>query len=302
MLRRCLLATVCCLATTFSPAGAAEDRYFDSGGVKIHYTVEGQGEPVLLIHGFGSNLHQNWVGPGVAKALATSYRVIALDNRGHGRSEKPHEPEKYGLEMVEDAVRLLDHLGIDKAHVVGYSMGAAIANKLLATHPERVLTVTLGGAAGLREGDSTRFFDDLGDSLVQGKGIGPLIIALTPPGQPRPTEAMLKLIDLNFALFNDTKALGAVMHGMKALAVSDAVLKANATPILALIGDKDPLKRGVDALEGRLANLETVVVAGANHMDAPARPEFVAGLTQFLAKHARPGRPAEAYLAAAAAK
>jgi pimeloyl-ACP methyl ester carboxylesterase len=295
MLRHFLVATVACL--TFAPVTlAAESQFFDSGGVKIHYTVEGQGEPVLLIHGFGVGLQQNWVVPGVTKALASSYRVIAFDNRGHGKSEKPHDPEKYGVQMVEDAVRLLDHLGIDKAHVVGYSMGAAIASKLLATHPERILTATLGGAAGVREGDNIQFFDDLGDSLEQGKGIGPLIAALTPPGRARPTDEQIKTINVTFALLNDTKALGAVMHGMKALAVADAAQKANQIPTLALIGSLDPLKKGIDALKGRLAHLDVVVVEGANHMDAPANPAFIQGLTEFLAKHALPSgeKPREA--------
>src|SRR5438874_13518496 len=90
----------------------AEDLYFDSNGVKIRYTDQGKGEPVLLIHGFGANAEVQWALPGVLKDLARDYRVIAYDNRGHGKSGKPHDAKKYGMEMVEDAVRLLDHLKI----------------------------------------------------------------------------------------------------------------------------------------------------------------------------------------------
>ena len=86
-----------------SPA-AAQEQFLDSHGVKIHYTVEGQGEPVLLLHGLAQDV-ELWTG--VRKALATEYQVIAMDFRGHGKSEKPHSPEKYGLEMVEDVPRLL---------------------------------------------------------------------------------------------------------------------------------------------------------------------------------------------------
>ena len=107
MARRLMLALVCwCLLGT--AAGRAESGFFDSKGVKLHYTVEGQGEPVLLIHGFAVNDQLNWVIPGIVKALAKDYRVITYDNRGHGRSGKPHEAKHYGLEMIEDVVRLLD--------------------------------------------------------------------------------------------------------------------------------------------------------------------------------------------------
>src|SRR5262249_46393948 len=147
------------------------------------------------IHGFTANVEMNWKVPGIIQGLAKNYQVIALDNRGHGKSDKPHDPKQYGREMVEDAVRLLDHLKIHKAHIVGYSMGAGITAKFLATHPERFLTATLGGHAGLKEGADTSFYDQLADSLDQGKGLGLLIARLTPPGKPQPTEQEIKTIN-----------------------------------------------------------------------------------------------------------
>ena len=87
----------------------AEERSFDSRGVKISYTVEGRGEPVVLIHGFAINAQFNWALGGISKELAKNYQVIALDNRGHGKSDKPYDPKQYGMEMVDDVVRLLDH-------------------------------------------------------------------------------------------------------------------------------------------------------------------------------------------------
>ena len=137
---------VFCLA--FAPVQAfAQDKFFDSSGVRIRYVERGTGEPVVLIHGNGSTL-ESWVDAGVMPNLAKDYRVIALDARGHGQSGKPREANAYGSEMGLDVVRLLDHLGIQRAHIVGYSMGAHITAQLLTTHPERFLTATLGGAAG----------------------------------------------------------------------------------------------------------------------------------------------------------
>ena len=101
---------------------------FASNGVDIAYELYGQGDPILLIHGFASNGFVNWRSTSWVDLLEKAGRmVVTIDNRGHGKSDKPHDPEKYGLEMVRDAIRLLDHLEIKKAHVVGYSMGGLIA-------------------------------------------------------------------------------------------------------------------------------------------------------------------------------
>src|SRR5215469_6705144 len=142
----CRIIGLVSLIAAACPTRAAESRFFRSDGVTIRYLVEGEGEPVLLIHGLGASVHVQWGASGVIQALAKDHRVIAYDNRGHGRSGKPHDPQRYGEETVEDAVRLLDHLEIPKAHIVGYSMGALITNKLLVEHPDRFLSATLGGA------------------------------------------------------------------------------------------------------------------------------------------------------------
>ena len=121
-------------------------QLFDSSGVDLYYTVSGSGEPVVLLHGFAVQSDLNWRLPGVTRALARDFQVIALDLRGHGRSGKPYEPEQYGLEMAKDVVRLLDHLGIERAHVVGYSLGGFIALKLAMLHPERIISLSALGA------------------------------------------------------------------------------------------------------------------------------------------------------------
>src|SRR5688572_3495817 len=115
------LALAACLMLTAS-AIAQEDKFFNSSGVRIRYIEQGQGEPVILLHGNGSRL-ETWIQRGILPNLSKDYRVIAFDARGHGRSEKPHDPKAYGREMALDVVRLMDHLGIKRAHIVGYSMG-----------------------------------------------------------------------------------------------------------------------------------------------------------------------------------
>src|SRR5438552_10678740 len=127
------------------------EQYFDSAGVRIRYVDRGQGDAIVLVHSYASDLEDQWVKTGVLDALARSHRVIAFDVRGHGKSDKPHDPKEYGAELAWDIVRLLDHLRIDKAHVVGYSMGAHITAHLLTLAPQRIKTATLGGGSGRRD-------------------------------------------------------------------------------------------------------------------------------------------------------
>jgi pimeloyl-ACP methyl ester carboxylesterase len=291
MPRRFLAGFAFCLLLLTPAAVRAQAalQAFDANGVKICYTVEGKGEPVVLIHGFSVNYQGQWALPGVTRELAKDYQVISFDNRGHGRSGKPHDPKQYGMEMVEDVIRLLDHLKIKRAHVVGYSLGAFITLKLLTTHPDRLLTATLGGA-GRGKATDMGFLDELAGSLEQGKGFGPLLLRLTPPGKAPPTEQEIQSVNQFLTAMNDVKALAAVVRGMKELTVSEEKLKANQVPTLALIGDQDPLKEGVDALRGQLPNLQVVVLKGADHLNAFARPEFVGGLKVFLAKYSQGGK------------
>ncbi len=150
--RRCCLwsATLVAVLVTLPELSATDlprSEKFDSSGVQIHYVVAGQGEPVVLIHGLNASAEVNWGLPGVIAELAKDHQVIALDLRGHGRSDKPRNEDAYGVAIVEDVVRLLDHLHIKRAHIVGYSLGGMVAMKFMVMHPERVLSGTLGGLA-----------------------------------------------------------------------------------------------------------------------------------------------------------
>ena len=120
---------------------------FNSDGIEIAFMDEGDGPPTLLIHGFGSNHRVNWVSTSWTRdLLAAGRRVIALDNRGHGESGKPHDAEFYRIAfMAEDSRRLLDHLQVERADVIGYSMGARIAASFALAHPERVRRAVFGG-------------------------------------------------------------------------------------------------------------------------------------------------------------
>jgi pimeloyl-ACP methyl ester carboxylesterase len=282
MFHRYLSALFCVLFLAAS-AGCADEGVFDSGGVKIHYLVEGKGEPVLLIHGFTTNARLQWITSGVFRALAKDHRVIAMDVRGHGDSGKPSDPKKYGTEMVEDVVRLLDHLKIKKAHVVGYSMGALIAGKLLGTHPDRLLSVTLGGTGIFPEGAKLPpNLEKLAQSLEQGKGMGSI---MADTGKSKPSAATIR--SANRLVGDNGKALAAVVRSWNTLGVSRDKLEDNKVPTLALIGTADPFKEGFDYMKEGMPNLKIVTIDGATHLNAPSNPKFIRSLRSFLAENSQ---------------
>ncbi len=287
MIRRSSLALVLFLGIALAGHGA-EPRSFDSNGVKIRYLVEGKGEPVVLVHGFAVNHQIQWVRPKVFEELAKDYQVITFDNRGHGQSDKPHDPKRYGKEMVEDVVRLLDHLKIEKAHVVGYSMGAFITLKLVTTHPDRILSATLGGAGRHVDGDE-RWLAELAESLENGKGFAPLLKRLNPIGALQPTETDLKFRGMVIGALNDTKALSALVRSYPELMIDEEHLRANKVPVLGLVGSLDPLREGVELLKGQMPNYSVELIEGGDHMNAFLYPEFNRKLRGFLAKHSTNG-------------
>lgn len=282
--------TCCAALLLFLAAGwaRADEGSFDSGGVKLHYTNDGRGEPVILVHGFAASGLVNWAMPGISPELAKTYRVITLDNRGHGRSAKPHDPKQYGRAMVEDVVRLMAHLGIKKAHVVGYSMGAFITHRLSIDHPDRLLSATLGGGGWLR-GDDPEFkliTGALGKSLDEGKGIFPLLHRLHANDKDEKTLGdRLQVVNKIIMATNDPKALAAVIRAIDELTVSEKEIAGSRVPTLAIVGSRDPLKKGVDELKERRPEVQVVVLEGADHMTALANPLLKQSLKQFLGQH-----------------
>ncbi len=284
MQRRPMLIAIA-LLSLLTWVGAAnaqftEDSTFDSNGVEIRYVVQGAGEPVILIHGFSASIEANWQMPGILGALAQEFKVIALDARGHGKSGKPHDPSAYGLEMVEDVVRLMDHLEIPQAHIVGYSMGGFITLKMLTLHPERFLSASLGGA-GFSPPDQNGPIATLADSLEAGEGFGPLILALTPVGAPPPSAEMIEMTNQMLLMSNDPLALAAAIRGMDRIAVSEQEASSITVPVQAIIGEIDPLRAGVEELQRLLPTLEVTVLAGRDHMTAISDPQLTASLRGF---------------------
>ncbi|HVS12525.1 MAG TPA: alpha/beta hydrolase [Thermoanaerobaculia bacterium] len=274
------------LALAAGPALAADplapgEHTFDVGGVELRYVVAGQGQPVLLLHGFTASVETNWRTPGVFDALAERFLVIALDQRGHGKSGKPHEPSAYGAEMVHDVIRLLDHVGLPKAHVVGYSMGGFITLELAAAAPERLLSAVLGGAGWRPPTGPDPMMEELAASLERGEGIGPLLDALTPAGQTMSAEQKA-FANQRVLADNDPAALAAVVRGMGSLGVPESALNAIEIPILAVVGSLDPLAAGVDALSERLPRVVVERIEGADHLTAVASPLLRESILEFL--------------------
>ena len=116
-MKPCLLTIIVFFLNVGLVVAQNQEQFFDSDGVKIHYSMSGAGEPVVLVHGWASNGDQNWAA--VVKDLSADYKVVVMDCRGHGKSDKPHDARKYGVSMVEDVVRLMDNLKIKRAHVAG---------------------------------------------------------------------------------------------------------------------------------------------------------------------------------------
>jgi pimeloyl-ACP methyl ester carboxylesterase len=274
----------------------ADDEVFDSNGVKIRYVTEGKGEPVVLIHGWmadssmwgrdrSGNTKLDTTG-------ASGFQLIALDCRGHGKSDKPHDPEKYGPEMAADVVRLLDHLKLEKAHLIGYSSGAFIAGKVAATHPERVLSVVYAGqaplVAGTKSSDSSEV-EVFAKAVDEGKDLGSYIFAVTPPGKPKPTEDQAKAIAKFLFDGKDVKAFAAAGRSFKNLEVTEEQLSKCKAPILFIHGgnESDYVKDRVATVRKLLGRGEVKIVEGADHMTTLTKPEFASAVIEFL----RSGKP-----------
>ncbi len=265
-----------------------EGHYFDSAGVAIHYTDEGAGEPVVLVHGFAATGNLNWRFTGVVDELAKQFRVITIDARGHGRSGKPTDTAAYGEEMVEDVVRLLDHLRITRAHVVGYSMGGFITLKLLTRHPERVLRAAVCGFGWQRPDPSAlNVYDVLGSAFRHGIGFSALVGFLNPGSDVGPLRAAI--VDFGARSLLDTRAVGALAQSLGALTVTESELRAVDVPVLSLIGSADAMRSGVDALAGVLPHHKIIVIDGGTHRSTPMNPRFRTELRRWLAGDAADG-------------
>ncbi len=261
----------------------APGQYFDADGVRLFYRVKGSGTPVVLVHGYGVNADLNWRLPGVVRALRKQYQVIVFDVRGHGRSDKPHEPAQYGSETARDVCRLLDHLGIEKAHVVGYSMGGFITIKLIALYPDRLLSAVPCGAGWEKpEGEKLHLLTTLTESIDRRKSYGPLIRALEPTPPP---AWKVHLASFFLRILNDNAAMSAVMKNFTDLAVTEEELRNNRVPVLSIVGTRDPLGSGVKPMTETMAYHEAAYIEGGDHMTTMIKSAYLQHLQAFLARH-----------------
>jgi pimeloyl-ACP methyl ester carboxylesterase len=272
----------------FLGTAAAQDRYFDAGGVRIRYVDMGSGPAVVLVHGFTGDIERSWINTGVLANLSTDHRVLAFDLRGHGHSGKPHDPRAYD-EIGLDVIRLLDHTGVKRAHVVGYSLGGIIIAKLLTTHPERFTSALIGGAA-YRRSRSARA-DQANEAAAREVEAGiyrALIVSTAATDEPRPGEEAIHARSREIAGSNDVHAHAALMRARRALLVSDAEIAAVRVPTLALVGGADPALLRVQAMREFWQDLHVQVVPGATHPTVherglPRRPEFAQAIRRWIA-------------------
>lgn len=246
-------------------------HHFHHQGLQLAYFDEGDpsGEPVLLIYGFASSALVNWVHPGWLKTLGDAgYRVIAIDNRGHGRSDKPHDPAAYHPPvMAGDAVALLDHLGIPAAHIMGYSMGARISAFLALAHPERVRTLVFGG---------------LGIGMVEGVGDwDPIADALRAPSLDDVTHARGRM----FRAFaeqtkSDREALAACIETSRTLVTASDAARLD-MPTLIAVGTKDDIAGSPQALAALMPNAIALDIPGRDHMLAVGDKVFKHAVLEF---------------------
>ena len=286
--RRTVLSCCLLLATAQVRAQpAAADQFFDSNGVRIRYIEQGSGPAIVLMHGYTGTLDRHFVANGVFANLAKDHRVIAFDLRGHGKSDKPHDPSAYGEVMAGDVVRLLDHLKIQRAHVIGYSLGAVIAGRLATTHPQRLISVAYVAHYPVRA--TAPYLDEFAEQSVKelesDLPFRSLALALQPPGAKPPTDDEIRKMVAPLVAVNDVKALAALWRGYRTLLVQDSVLSSVRVPMMILIGSEDSNTAGVPAFVKAHPQVRTLVLEGAQHggeRGVMRRPEFMTTLREFL--------------------
>jgi pimeloyl-ACP methyl ester carboxylesterase len=245
---------------------------FAHDGVQIAFLDEGEGEPIVLVHGFASTAQVNWLHPGWISTLTRAgRRVIALDNRGHGASSKLYDPAAYHTaNTAEDVRALLDHLDIPRADVMGYSMGARITAFFALAHPSRLRRAVLGG---------------LGIRLVDGVGLPESIAeALEAPSLAQvsdPTGHMFRAFAEQTK--SDLKALAACIRGSRQTLTREQVAAIRA-PVLVAVGTKDTIAGSAQELAALLPSGVALDIPGRDHMLAVGDKVFKSAVLDFLAQ------------------
>jgi pimeloyl-ACP methyl ester carboxylesterase len=247
-------------------------QHFSSGGTDIAYCVAGEGEPILLIHGFASSVAVNWHSTSwIDTLVGDGRRVIALDLRGHGASQKYYDPAAYRLSLLAaDASNLLDHLAIPRADVMGYSMGARVATVLTLEYPQKVRSLVIGGMGGL---------------LTKGLGGEETIAAALEAPPDRPSSDAVAQGYRTFAerTLSDLKALSASIRASRE-PIAAVRLAAIGVPVLVAVGTRDERVGKAADLASLIPQASVLDIVGRDHMLATGDRQFKAGVLAFL-KH-----------------
>lgn len=249
--------------------------YADNNGVKIHYEVEGLGPPLVLVHA-ASGSTQDWRIVGLVDVLKEDYRLILVDMRGQGKSDKPHDPAAYAAaRQASDIITVLDELGIDKANFLGYSLSAKLGWALAKYASERFHSFVIGGHI------PTVWDDSAWAAWMFAQGAD---------GWAKAVEGAARSVGVRspeiYSLFaaNDFEAVALASHGLNSEDLSDSLPDTH-QPVLLLVGANDEFYSGMEAAAQRLPNATMVVMPGLDHVQAwflitRAAPQ----MTEFLAK------------------
>jgi pimeloyl-ACP methyl ester carboxylesterase len=250
----------------------ADMQRFLHDGVEIAFLDQGEGEAIVLVHGFASTAHVNWVYPGwVATLVQARRRVIALDNRGHGASSKLYDPAAYhSARMADDVRALLDHLGLVRADVMGYSMGARITAFFASAHPTRLRRAVLGGL-GIHLVDGV----GLPESIAEALEASSLADIRDPTG--RTFRAFAEQTN------SDLRALAACIRGSRQTLTRAEVMAIRA-PVLVAVGTEDAVAGSARELAALLPAGRAVDIRGRDHMLAVGDRAFKAAVLNFLAE------------------
>jgi pimeloyl-ACP methyl ester carboxylesterase len=247
-------------------------RTFNTGPVTLAYLDEGEGEPIVLVHGFASTKEVNWLLPGwVATLVRAGRRAIAFDNRGHGASTKLYDPALYHTTLMADDIRaLLDHLGIARADVMGYSMGARNAAFLALAHADRARSVILGGL-GIHLVEGVGLPESIADALE-----APAIEAIADP-QARAFRAFADQTK------SDRRALAACIRGSRQVLPREDLARMQ-VPMLVCVGTRDPIAGSPHELAALVPGARAVDIPNRDHMLAVGDRVFKDAVLGFLAE------------------
>ena len=263
-------------STPAAPLLSAADQFYTRNGVRIRYRETGRGTPVVLIHGYAGRLEQM---AGLADSLKDSARVVVLDVRGFGGSDSPDSATAYGLAMTDDVVGLLDHLGIQRAHLVGHSMGALIAADAADRYGSRVASVTLiGGPFYPDSATMTGRTRSYVAELRAGRGLVTFIKWIF-PGIP---DSLARGYNSEIMRSNDSLALIVAMEGMGGLVIDSTERAGAVAPALVAVGSLDPLLPHSRALAAWWPGAQLLEIEGADHVTIAMRPEVLAGIRRLV--------------------